>query len=245
VRIIGLDAAADLANFGCVVCSYAGGVLALEDKRVVGSPAGETALAASVGDGSERILIAIDAPLGWPAPLVDCLGPHRAGGPLPTAPNDLFRRQTDKWVKRVIGKQPLDIGADKIARASWQALNVLDRVRAASGQPIPLAWRPDFAPRVAAIEVYPAATLAASGLASTGYKDVTQGIDVRRQLASSKPLADRAPWLADLIHEKLDIFDAGLCAVAGADFLDGLADAPEDLPLAEKEGWIWVRAPQR
>jgi hypothetical protein len=245
VRIIGLDAAADLANFGCVVCSYAGGVLALEDKRVLGSPAGETALAALVGEGSERILIAIDAPLGWPAPLASCLGLHRAGGPLTTAPNDLFRRETDKWVKRVIDKQPLDIGADKIARASWQALNVLNRLRAASGQPIPLAWRPDFAHRVAAIEVYPAATLAANGLISTGYKHAERGVDARRALTSNKALADRAPWLSELIHAKTDIFDAGLCAVAGADFLDGLACAPEDQPLAEEEGWMWVRAPRR
>jgi hypothetical protein len=243
VRIIGLDAAADLANFGCVVCRYKGGALELEGKRVLRDATGETALAEICGDKAERTLIAIDAPLGWPAPLAECLGLHQAGGLLAPAANDLFRRETDRWVKCVIGKQPLDIGADKIARAAWQALNVLSRLRAALGEPIPLAWRPDFVERVAAIEVYPAATLAAYGLNSTGYKDVSDGIDARRALSAA--LEDRAPWLRDLTREKVDIFDAGLCAIAGADFLDDLACAPKNQTLAEKEGWIWVRSPLR
>jgi hypothetical protein len=242
VRIIGLDAAADLANFGCVVCRHVGGVLELEDQSVLNDVGGEAALAWLCSDGSERTLIAIDAPLGWPAPLTDCLGRHQAGGPLTADANDLFRRETDKWVRRVTGKQSLDIGADKIARAAWQALNVLNRLRTASGQLIPLAWRPDFESRVAAIEVYPAATLVANGLNSTGYEDASRGIEARRAL--SEALAGRAPWLAELIHGKVDVFDAGLCAIAGADFMDGFACGPEDQTLAEREGWIWVRSPR-
>lgn len=241
MRIIGLDAAADLKNFGCVVCRYFGGALVLEDKRVLRNAAGETALAEQCGNEAERTLIAIDAPLGWPAGLGESLASHQAGSLLALGANDLFRRETDKWVKQVIDKQPLDVGADKIARAAWQALNVLNRLRTASHQPIPLAWQPDFVDRVAAIEVYPAATLQANGLKASGYKDQSDGIDIRRKLSAA--LAERAPWLAGLIHEKVDIFDAGLCAIAGADFLDGLACAPEDQTLAAKEGWIWVRPP--
>lgn len=242
MRIIGLDAAADLANFGCVVCRYSGGALELEDSRVLRNAVGEAALAELCGDVAERTLIAIDAPLGWPAPLAECLAVHKAGDLLAPVANDLFRRETDKWVRRVIGKQSLDIGADKIARAAWQALNVLSRLRNASRQPIPLAWHPDFEPRVAAIEVYPAATLEANGLKSSGYKDASDGIDSRRALSAA--LADRAPWLSELVNEKVDIFDAGLCAIAGADFIDGLASAPEDEMLAKQEGWIWVRSPR-
>jgi hypothetical protein len=241
VRIIGLDAAADLGNFGWAACRYEAGVLFLDESGVLGGDAGVAAMARRLADEAARTLIAIDAPLGWPAPMVRVLGQHRAGGPVAVGPNDMFRRETDKWVKRVIGKQALDIGADKIARAAWQALNVLNQLRAQSGQPIPLAWQADFAPRVAAIEVYPAATLLASGLQPTSYKKPEEGRAARR--AFCLDLANRAPWLLDLIDAQVDIFDAGLCAIAGADFLDGLACAPEDQALAEREGWIWVRAP--
>lgn len=241
VRIIGLDAAADLGNFGWVACRYEAGVLSLDDSGVLGGVAGLDAMAGRCADEVVRTLIAIDAPLGWPAPMVRVLGQHRAGGPLAVDPNDMFRRETDKWVKKVIGKQALDVGADKIARAAWQALNVLNQLRAHSGQPIPLAWQADFAPCVAAIEVYPAATLLASGLPPTSYKKPDEGRAARRALCLG--LADRAPWLLDLIDAQVDIFDAGLCAIAGADFLDGLACPPKDLALAECEGWIWVRAP--
>lgn len=241
MRIIGLDAAADLGNFGWAACRYEAGVLFLDESGVLGGDAGVAAMARRLADEAARTLIAIDAPLGWPAPMVRVLGQHRAGGPVAVGPNDMFRRETDKWVKRVIGKQALDIGADKIARAAWQALNVLNQLRAQSGQPIPLAWQADFAPRVAAIEVYPAATLLASGLQPTSYKKPEEGRAARR--AFCLDLANRAPWLLDLIDAQVDIFDAGLCAIAGADFLDGLACAPEDQALAEREGWIWVRAP--
>ncbi len=36
--------------------------------------------------------------------------------------------------------------------------------------------------------------------------------------------------------------DAVLCVCAGLDFLAGHAVPPEDLPLAKREGWIWVSA---
>lgn len=243
VRVIGLDAAADLANFGCVVCRYADDVLRLESARVLGSAPGESALASYCADSAERVLIAIDAPLGWPAPLGESLWEHRAGGVLAAAANDLFRRETDRWVRRVVGKQSLDIGADKIARATWRALDVLNGLRDAVKQPIPLAWHPLFEERVAVIEVYPAAMLAAHGFGATGYKDSAKGLEARAELSAA--FAARAPWLRGLVDEKVDIFDAGLCAIAGADFMDGLASGPEDRVLAEKEGWIWVRSPDR
>jgi len=38
-----------------------------------------------------------------------------------------------------------------------------------------------------------------------------------------------------------DVFDAGLCVVAGDDFLAGHVLYPDDQAVAEREGWIWVR----
>jgi hypothetical protein len=44
-----------------------------------------------------------------------------------------------------------------------------------------------------------------------------------------------------LMEEDDDVLDAVLCVLAGADFLSGQAYAPGDMPLARKEGWIWVK----
>lgn len=69
-----------------------------------------------------------------------------------------------------MGKQTLDVGADRIARTARSALDILEQIRQLTGLPIDLAWQPDFAARVAAIEVYPAGTLRARQLPCTGYK---------------------------------------------------------------------------
>jgi hypothetical protein len=42
-----------------------------------------------------------------------------------------------------------------------------------------------------------------------------------------------------------DALDAAVCVLAAADFLRGEAMPPEDQALAEREGWIWVRANKR
>lgn len=243
MRIIGLDAASHLKKFGYVVCRYQGGELELEEKGLLSEPGAQDFLARCCTGGRERTLLAIDAPLGWPSPLSDSLVTHQAGDRLVAEPNDLFRRATDRWVRSTIGKQSLDIGADKIARAAWRALDVLNELRTLSKQPIPLAWDPDFGERVAAIEVYPAATLKAHGLDSRGYKEASaDGISARKALG--KKIGTRARWLVDPSRDSVDVFDAGLCAIAGADFLDGLAPPPENMQLARKEGWIWVKTPK-
>jgi hypothetical protein len=40
------------------------------------------------------------------------------------------------------------------------------------------------------------------------------------------------------------LLDAALCCLAAADFLRGDVISPDDLSLAEREGWIWV-SPRR
>jgi predicted RNase H-like nuclease len=187
-------------------------------------------------------LIALDAPLGWPAVLGETLRPHIAGELLDGTPNELFRRQTDHFIKAVIGRQPLDVGADRIARTAYAALDLLEQLRQRSGEPIPLAWSPHDPARVTAIEVYPAATLTVNGLPAAGYKRKEQ-VDVRRaQLAGLRTLMD-LPEAMDLMLAKADVLDAAICVLAGADFLAGKSLPPENLPLAKKEGWIWVKDP--
>jgi predicted RNase H-like nuclease len=122
-------------------------------------------------------LIALDAPLGWPKKLGETLMTHRAGQKVEADPNDLFRRKTDKVVKCKINKQPLDVGADRIARTARAALELLGDIRINTDPPIPLAWQPPTQPGIYAIEVYPAATLKALGIEVRGYKKKITGRD--------------------------------------------------------------------
>lgn len=67
-------------------------------------------------------VLAIDAPLGWTAARGDALAGHRAGGATEPAPNAMFRRETDRWVPRALGRTPMDVGAGRIALASHRTI---------------------------------------------------------------------------------------------------------------------------
>ena len=69
----------------------------------------------------QPVLLAFDAPLGWPISLGKELSAHNAGMLLRGDSDDLFRRETDRTVKRETRKQPLDVGADRIARTAHSA----------------------------------------------------------------------------------------------------------------------------
>lgn len=193
----------------------------------------------------EPTLLALDAPLGWPAPLGAGLARHTAGEQLPGKAHDLFRRETDRFIRDLLGKQPLDVGADRIARTAHAALVLLEEIRRASGLALPLAWTPGLLASSAAIEVYPAATLIALGHSAARYKGKqhregreTLVGELGAEVAISEDLAER-------LSTDVDLLDAAVCVVAGFDFLDGRAVCPPDLALARKEGWIWTRPPAR
>lgn len=186
----------------------------------------------------DRILFALDAPLGWPDALGKTLAGHQAGQNLNCPANQLFRRETDRFIKDKFKKQPLDVGADRIARTALSALSLLAGISKATGAEVPLAWDENFS-GVAAIEVYPAATLIAHGLQTTGYKKPSDQA-VRKAIIEGLPkfiqVEDPAP-----LYANADALDAVLCVLAGVDFLRG--DAwPPTTDMAHKEGWIWVKA---
>jgi hypothetical protein len=180
-------------------------------------------------------LLALDAPLGWPAAFGHSLAAHQAGQPLEVENETFFRRQTDLEV--AVLHRPMDVTADRIARTAYWALDLLGRVTAF---PIPLAWDPYHLPPLSAIEVYPAATLLRMKLLVPGYKDAGKQ-DLRQQMIDgiagrfAGPV-DWSPCLKDA-----DQLDAAVCLLAAADFLSNLSAPPQDLDLAKKEGWIWVR----
>lgn len=188
--------------------------------------------------GPDPVLIALDAPLGWPVALGQALASHRAGEPVHVQANELFRRETDREIRRRFGKTPLDVGADRIARTAHAALELLGELRTATGLPIPLAWSAQERAQVAAIEVYPAVTL------------LTHGFDTRRYDKRSRgtPLKTFVGNHADIdagleLPEHMDVLDACVCALAGVEFLAGVCLGPseEQRTRALREGWIWAR----
>jgi predicted RNase H-like nuclease len=187
-------------------------------------------------------LVAIDAPLGWPAALGQALASHEAGAPLWPEANLLFRRETDKAVRLLTGKTPLDVGADRIARTARTALVLMEELRGLTAESIPLAWSQPLEPGIRAIEVYPGATLAAYGIQAPGYKKKS-GRESRLALLDFLREHMSVPDDTSLVERNDDALDAALCVLAGVDFLRGKAAAPLDLTLAKKEGWIWVRRP--
>jgi hypothetical protein len=192
------------------------------------------------------VLVAIDAPLGWPAPLGDELADHRAGGRLRASADELFRRHTDREVAARLGKTPLDVGADRIARTAHAALSILEVIAtAARRSEVPLLWTPARPPAVSAVEVYPAGLLVAGGFPVTrGYKPAKarpQRDEILEHLGSELTIDARAHEMA---RDDADVLDAMLCVLAGWDVLRNEAIGPRrgrERALAAREGWIWVR----
>jgi predicted nuclease with RNAse H fold len=240
--IVGVDCATQEEQLGLSRAALAAnGVLTVE--RVTLGTAGESA-AASIAQwiaGKKQFVLAFDAPLGWPAPLSAALAGHVAGEPLREAPERLFRRHTDRWLQKQLGKTPPDVGADRIARTARAALLLLAEVRTQSARPIPMAWRQGEESGV--IEVYPAATLIARGVSAGGYKAKTaQGRKARAELIERLAKEVEIKAARDLLIEDANLFDAVLCALAGADFARGQCCEPENATLARKEGFIWFRS---
>lgn len=221
-----------------------------------------------IGHAQEQgvpVLLALDAPLGWPEEMRRVLPAHVAGA-LPTLdrvgfsnPADevchrdrMFARDTDRVVRDEIDKKPIDVGAEKIARAAHASLYLLHSIRERTEKDIPLAWTPGCVTEVQAIEVYPAATLESRGVSSTGYKGRAdeerkdgktraeiRGVRLLELEADVELPKESVPTVIQTDHA----FDAVVCCLAGADFLDEsvIPLAAEQRPLAKREGWIWVK----
>jgi hypothetical protein len=181
--------------------------------------------------GYDKALIALDAPLGWPRALGTHLRDHSAGLPLQADPNQLFRRATDREIEERLGKRPLEVGANLIARTAVAALKLLDQIRQPTNpsRPIPLAWVPEEEKPWRAIEVYPAATRIGHGAPDVGGS--LEGLDDLLDCSAVPNL-----------RESKDAVDAAVCALAAADFLCGRAEPPnpQNQETACIEGWIWA-----
>ncbi len=235
--IVGIDCATDPRKVGMARARREFGRWRLVDiARGTTQDTPAARIARWAGEDSSTLL-ALDAPLGWPARLSQDLTRHEAGAFIDTPANDLFRRATDRHVQDTYGKRPLDVGADRIARTAHAALLLLHQLRRATGKDIPVAWEPHAPARIAAIEVYPAVTakvhIDRSGETPTSDRRVDAMTVIQRTL--------RGVTAHDLAAASQDELDAALCIVAGIDFLSGRASPPVDPELARQEGWIWAR----
>jgi hypothetical protein len=241
--VVGVDCAAtDPSRVGLALAVGSAEALAVVETTVGSRTKTPEAVVAGWIADAPRVLLALDAPLGWPVPLGDRLASHAAGEPLPGEANALFRRATDVDVAKRLGKRPLDVGADRIARTAHGALTLLERLRERTGRSIGLAWTPESGADVRAIEVYPAGTLKARGFRHTGYKLATHRAE-RSELIASLAHELGLPADVSLLEDNADVLDAALCVLAARDFLLGRAVPPADPGLAVREGWIWVADP--
>ena len=240
IQIIGVDCATVPGKVGLANSIYENQELALIEVQVGSKKQTVAESIASWLMPDLNSLITIDAPLGWPQLMGDELASHQAGYPIHQESNNFFRRATDKFIKRKVGKQPLDVGADRIARTAMAALVILKELRDITNCPIPLAWNQEIT-GLNTIEVYPAGTLRSYKLPDTGYK--SNNPEHRQRRAEILDQLSRYMTIKDttLLLANADVLDASLCCLAGADFVRGKTMQPENQELAKKEGWIWIK----
>ena len=239
IVFVGIDCATDDKAVGLALGRSIPGGVQVDEVRCPGERTAVAIVTEWLRGMKGPSLIAMDAPLGWPSTMGPCLTSHRAGRLVDVPPNELFRRETDRFVYRELEKTPLDVGADRIARTAHAALRVLGSLRENLNVPIPLAWSADAMSGSAAIEVYPAATLIAHSLSCTGYKKA-KDVEARRKLVAGLRKVMTLPANLAVCDDSADALDAIVCILAAADFANGRAMPPQDPQLAEREGWIWV-----
>jgi hypothetical protein len=224
--LVGIDCATKPSKTGLALGSVKGEKVAIEYALCASQVQPAAGIVGEWLTGEPRALLALDAPSGWPEALSRELLHHKAGGALLASANDMFHRETDNEIKRRLGKRPLEVGANLIARTAHSALTLLRDLGHRLGQPIPMAWDPHWGGGIAAIEVYLAATRLAHGA------------------QPDTPPLEGLAGLFDIarIPDSPDAQDAILCVLAGADFLRGEAVGPSPMQMqrARQEGWIWA-----
>ena len=237
--IIGIDCATDTKKVGLARGFLADGALIIDRLTKPATNQSVCDLVVDWLDPNTPTLLALDAPLGWPEPIGQQLNAHFAGEAILVDPNLMFRRETDRFIKRETGKQSLDVGADRIARTALAALKYLDQISREIDREIPLAWRADLDSSLSAIEVYPAATLKQSGFRSEGYKKPEHRTE-RKEIFDSLCRNAKFETETSVVIDDDDVLDAAVCVLAGCHFLMNQCMAPAYIELARKEGWIWV-----
>jgi hypothetical protein len=161
MTIVGIDCATLASKTGLAFTEYVDGRLEVNACMIADSRIPVAEQVVRWLKPTTSALLALDSPLGWPALLGTTLADHKARAAIYARSNELFRRRTDEVVKTTLGKSPLEVGADRIARTAISALSLLADVGVLIGKNIALAWDARFDTGIRAIEVCPAGTLRA------------------------------------------------------------------------------------
>ncbi len=213
-----------------------------EDRARVGEPSRGLDDAALLDLLAEAEWTAIDAPFGWPEPMVAAVHAYATEDRWPATDKPSFRlRRTDTHVHdRVLAETeqklwPLSPSTDRISLTAWRLAGLREAAFARSR----VRFDRSGADRV--VEAYPAAALLLWDLPRDGYKTDPAA---REDLLAV--LEERAPWLAwepgarEACVESDDALDAVLCALIARAAALGLTEPPpaEAERLARVEGWI-------
>jgi len=238
VTIVGVDCATDSTRVGLALGEWRNGCVSVQRFQICGRRPPAEIIVEWIAARDRPLLLALDAPLGWPAPLGETLASHAAGDEIAVSANAMFRRDTDRFVHQTLGKMRLEVGADRIARTALAALKLVGELSRGLELPLPLAWNPRELAIVSAIEVYPAASLIAHRIRVTGYKKPADVV-ARKEIASALHDHLNLPSDVTALTTHADALDAVVCLLAAKDFLSSNAVPPTDLTRAKKEGWIW------
>ena len=111
IQIIGVDCATVAAKVGLARGTYDGERPILHEATPCTMNRGVSGGVADwIRSWNGPTLIALDAPLGWPAQFGGALVTHRAGAALTVPANKCFRRTTDEHVRTTVGKTPWMLG---------------------------------------------------------------------------------------------------------------------------------------
>ena len=118
LQILGIDAAVDPRETGLAMAGLGGDGWTLHAVTTGIRDTDMADQAISLLNPECPVLVAIDAPLGWPAAFAKSLQGHRAGDALSASKEALFSRETDRLVRARTGLTPLSVSADRIARTA-------------------------------------------------------------------------------------------------------------------------------
>jgi len=253
--IIGVDCATQPKNMGFAFATHVQKAVYLRRAGTGDNLGGNVAdvLAQEVRKARRNgasVLLALDAPLGWPEAMRAELASHSAGRPLDTPRERMFSRMTDRFVRSQTDKKPLDVGANLIAGTAHSALALLQDLRRKTDEEIPLVWAPEQVHGVGAIEVYPALALLALAPGAkwadrknfgSGYKKHgVLGAKPREEICKQLQHLWEPSHTGDPHHESDHAIDAVLCVQIAYEFLSGdCLEPPAHLPVIRREGWIW------
>ncbi len=180
-----------------------------------------------LADKPRRILLVLNAPLGWPED------------------GDQAFRQTDAFIRRVTGVRLPSFRTQRVPRLARTAEMWLGDLRRMTGSDWPVLRSHASLPEegAAVIEAYPEVAIARHGLDPRPFR-ARAAADWRARIVRRIQSAMHVPdALLDRLIESPKALGAAMGVLAGFDFLDGHCQPPlPEIPVPTLEGEGWIQA---